>query len=496
MTRTRICLYILLLTPFLVYWQTVFHDYGMRDDYSHLRESREEPSKLVKFTASHGRPLYGALLETSFASAAADGIDGLKWLRLTTVSLLALLALAIWRQLYQSGWTEIEAAVIGLGVALLPAAQVTVGWAVCWPHVLALLLAVAGFSAIETELESGGLKRFVALFGGVMIYCLSGLIYQSNALFAVVPIGAVFLVRSGRDRLPDMKWLVIHLLALVAGLALSYLLVRLLFNTGIFHPSPRLQFETNPFTKLAWFFWLPLPNALALYFLRDDFNTGAILFWPAVVAVVTIIGFGYKAARGGTDEMAKKKWLICLVLLPLLAHTVSFVAAERAIGYRVLFALSGMVLVMLVFTLRSLRIAGRLKPLFFYSSLVLVVLIGAVTANSNAFDLIAEPQGNEWELVLTPVMRANFKGPTKVYLITPKLEDRSTTRMFADEFGSMSADSDWTPREMFKTAVRERFPGKLPPGFSYTVTLGRDEPAPKAYDMVIDLRRLRNFRQP
>ena len=496
MTRTRICLCILVLTPFFVYWQTVFHDYGFRDDYSHLRESRQEPGKLVKFTASHGRPLYGALLETSFLTAGADGIDGLKWLRLTSVSLLTLLALALWRQLYQSGWTEIEAAVIGLGIVLLPAAQVTASWAVCWPHILALLLSVAGFSAIETELERGGLKRVVALLGGGMIYCLAGLIYQSNALFAVVPIAAVFLVRTGRDRLSDAKWLIIHLLTLLVGLAVSYLLVQMLFSSGIFHESPRMQFEAHPLTKLGWFFWQPLPNALGLFSLRDDFNSWSPLFWSSVLIFTAIIGYGYKVARSGSDELARKKWLVCLIVMPVAAHAVSLAAAERAIGYRVIFGLSGMVLVLVVYTCRTLLAAGRIRPAVYYPTLGLFVLIGAIAANHHAFTLIAEPQGNEWELVLSPVMRANFKGPTKVYLITPTPEDRSTAHVFADEFGSLSTDSDWAPREMFNIAMQERFPGKKPNGFSYTVTLGRDPPEPNAYDMVIDLRKLRNFRVP
>src|SRR5258708_27734578 len=192
MIRTRICLYLLILTPLVVYWQTIFQDYGMGVGYAFQREAREEPSRLVKFTASHGRPLYGALLETSFV--VADDVSFLPWLRLTGVLLLTLLGLALWRQLYQSGWTEVEAAAIGLGIVLLPAAQVTASSATAWPQALTLLLAVAGFSAIETELERGGLKRAVALFGGCMIYLLAGLVYQSNALFAVVPIAAVLMV--------------------------------------------------------------------------------------------------------------------------------------------------------------------------------------------------------------------------------------------------------------------------------------------------------------
>ena len=39
----------------------------------------------------------------------------------------------------------------------------------------------------------------------------------------------------------------------------------MLFNTGIFHESVRMKIETNPFTKIVWFFWQPLPNALALF---------------------------------------------------------------------------------------------------------------------------------------------------------------------------------------------------------------------------------------
>ena len=492
MIRTRICFVILLIAPLAVYWQAIFHEYGMRDDYAHLRESREEPSKLVRFTASHGRPVYGALLETSYASL--DGVSGLQWLRLTDVLLLTLLALALWRQLFQSGWNELEAAVIGLGVVLLPAAQISTGWAINWPQILALLLAMAGFSAIETELERGGLKRVVALLGGIMIYAIAALIYQSNALFAVALIAAVYLVRAGRDRIPATTWLLLHVAALLAGLAVSYYLVQMLYNAGVFHESSRMQFETNPFTKIGWFFWQPLPNALALFALRDDFTAGAIVFWPAALAGAAIIGYAYRTVAHRADPLVRKRWLISLLILPLVAHSVSLLAGERATGYRVLFALSSLILVLLIFSIRSLYLAGRLKTYLYYLALGLIVMAGIFSANRNAWSLLAEPQGLEWEMVLTPTMRANFKGPTKVYIITPTINDRSTEQIFSDEFGSLSADSDWVAREMFHAAIRERFQGKLPKGFSYTVTLGRTEPEPKAYNLVIDMRNLGKLR--
>jgi hypothetical protein len=492
MIRTRICLYVLLLAPLAAYWPTIFHDYGLRDDYSHLRESREEPGKIVKVTASHGRPLYGALLETTFG--VVDDVSQLPWLRLTTVCLLTLLGLALWRQLYQSGWTEVDAAAIGLGVTLLPAAQITAGWAIGWPYGLALLLSVAGFSAIETELERGGLKRFVALLGGCMIYALAALIYQSDALFAVVPIAAVLLVRTGREPMSDFKWLFHHVGALVVGLGASYFMVKSLFANGVFHESARMQLETNPFTKLAWFFAHPLPNALGLFALRDDFNTGAVVFWGTVAVILVIIVMGFRLTAKPSGSLLSRKWVWCLIILPLIGHGVSLAAAERSTAYRTQFALSGLVLVLTVYGLRVLATARGVKPLAHYITLGLLAVGAAVVASRQTFLLVAVPQGHEWEMIRAAVLRANFSKPVKVYIITPTLADRSTERVYQDEFGSLSSDSDWTPKEMFKAALHDRFPDKLPKGGSYTFASGREVPAENAYDLVIDMRKLKQRR--
>lgn len=486
MTRSRLLFYLLLLTPLLVYWPTIFHDYGWRDDYSYLREAREEPGKILAGTSSHGRPLYGALLETSFEQVGQ--VESLVWVRLLTVLLLTALALALWQQLLRSGWNEAEAAAIGLGLVLLPAAQVISGWATSWPCVVALLLALAGFSAIETELGFGGLKRIIALIGGALIYALAGLIYPSNAMFAVVPIAAVLLVRSPRDTISPMRWLVVHLSALFLGLLGSYVLVKLSFASGLFDASPRIQFETNPFTKLIWFLGNPLPNSAALIALRDSFGEGATLFWLTALLVLGMIAFAWKLLP---NPGSKRSWLICVAGLPFVAHAVSLLAAERVIGYRVLFALSGLVLVLLVFTFRLLRESNRLHRNAEHGILAVLVLLALLAARKNAVTLIAEPQGHEWTIARHAVQRNAFKGATKVYLIRASLADRSTARVFADEFGSLSSSSDWAPREMFKAALYDRFGGLLPKGVTVDITVGETPPAPGAFDVVVDFRQLK-----
>jgi hypothetical protein len=46
----------LFFLPVVTYWPATFHEYGLRDDYSNLRESHEELGKVVQFCASHARP--------------------------------------------------------------------------------------------------------------------------------------------------------------------------------------------------------------------------------------------------------------------------------------------------------------------------------------------------------------------------------------------------------------------------------------------------------
>ena len=66
----------LLLLPIALYHDPIAAHYGLRDDYSILRESREEPGKVLQWCASQGRPLYGLVLEASFAHL--DGIADLR----------------------------------------------------------------------------------------------------------------------------------------------------------------------------------------------------------------------------------------------------------------------------------------------------------------------------------------------------------------------------------------------------------------------------------
>jgi hypothetical protein len=124
-----------------------------------------------------------------------------------------------------------------------------------------------------------------------------------------------------------------------------------------------------------------------------------------------------------------------------------------------------------------------------------IVLAAAILAAWNTSELIAKPQAREWNIVRDAVLKARFAEKTRFYLIEPSLEDRSTNLQHADEFGSMSTDSDLVPLEMFKACLRIRFPKGVPKGYKYEFAQGKQEPAADTYDVLIDMRELRRWRE-
>ena len=143
----------LVALPALLYWNAVWMRYGLRDDYSTLRETHEEPGKIFAFCASQGRPIYGLLLEPFYAHL--DGIDALPWARLLGAVCIGLLcaatALVLERRLR---WPRGQAVLGAALLASVPPVQVLIDWGICWPHALAALLALAAFVLADRALTA------------------------------------------------------------------------------------------------------------------------------------------------------------------------------------------------------------------------------------------------------------------------------------------------------------------------------------------------------
>ncbi len=484
----------LFLVPLVTYWPATFHDYGLRDDYSNLREALEEHGKVLQFCASHARPLYGWLLQATYGEAAS--VQNLAWLRFGAALLLGAISVVMFRALRACHWSFNTSLCLALLLALVPAAQVIAGWAVGWPYALTALLSLAAYFAVDGALRAPPAARRSRTLGqgmiglGLIVGCM--LIYQPSAMFYVVPLAAGLIGDRRRDAPVTARWLLLHLGILAAALAIAYGVMSLMYTSHVFVRSARIAFEQHWGDKLAWFVSEPLPNALSLFVLNDDHHRNRALYIGCVVLAGLILAAGAVVEWRRYGRGRGLVWLFGLCVLPTVAFTVSLVASERYATYRTIFAMTAVLLCFLVASVRLMteRLGTNTRKF------LAVAALGAAlsTAQHHAYALIAVPQGNEWQLILSGARHVRL-GPIRprIFAIASTPADISTATIYHDEFGSLSSNSEWVPKEMFKRAMRDLHPDVAHLDQLYDFSTGPSLPANRRFDVIIDMRRLRQF---
>jgi hypothetical protein len=485
---------VLFLVPLVTYWPATFHDFGLRDDYSNLREAHEEPGTVVRFCASHARPIYGWLLQATFAQTGT--VQDLQWLRFAASLLLGALSLVSFRGLRALGWSFSSSLCFAILLSLIPSAQVMAGWAIGWPYVAAALLAFGAFFTVEGALQVGmsaGRGRAVAQWMvaiGLMV--LSALIYQPSSLFYVVPLAGALIVQRHRSLMQTARWAGIHMGFVVGTLGLAYCVMSSLYATGIFVKSGRIAFEHHWGDKIAWFLQETIPNALSLFVLNDNNHRDHALYFgcAALVGALLLAGAYVEWRRHGRSRGIV--WLTALLGLPVFACGVSLIASERYATYRTILAMTA---VLLCFVLASIRaLTESWGPRGRRALATIVMSIAFVTAQHHVYALIAVPQGNEWGLIMSGARHVHLGGShPRIFAITSTPADISTATIYHDEFGSLSSNSEWVPKEMFKRAMHELHPEIANLDSRYDISLGPKLPVDQRYDVIIDLHRLRQF---
>lgn len=480
--------------PLAAYWNTTFHHFGFRDDYSNLSEAHEQPGKIIHFIASHGRPVYGFLLESSFASI--DSIREIKWLRFAGAIGLGLVAAFLFGLLRRRGWSLATAAFTAATVSLAPAAQVIASWATAWPYTVAALLSLSGFALADSANERWRVSRWT---GATLLMALAALVYQPSGLFYCVGIAAALPDRRGRSWGDNLRWTSVHLGIVFTGLAAAFLIVKGLYLTGAFEASARIAFERDPFGKLWWFLQEPLPNALSLFVLNDDDGSTRAAFTASAGLATALLAAGLGVEWRRRGGRAGGFWLILLVLLPLAAYGVNLAVADRYASYRTTFALTGVLLVFLTLSWVNLcGLAGRRGRWIEGSGYIVALALAVYTARFHAFALIAVPQSGELQIIQDMAEHVVLREqPVRIYFVQPSLADSPAAIAYHDEFGSLSTNNDWMPKEIFGEFMRERFPTLPDREQRYEMQTGYGPPPnDKKFDFVIDMRKLRKLGWP
>jgi hypothetical protein len=482
------------LIPLLAYWPTTFHDFGLRDDYSNLREAHEEPGVVLKFCASHARPIYGLLLRATYGET--NSVQNLQWLRFGATLLLGTLSLVAFRSLRSFGWPYDASLCFAILLCLVPSAQVIASWAVGWPYAATALIAIGAFFAAEGAMTAGISRARIAVQWtiGLGLLVTAALIYQPSAMFYVVPVTAAFIAQRERAIADRIRSVAIHVGFVLFALGFAYFIMSALYAAGVFVKSGRIAFEQHWGTKIVWFLNETLPNALSLFVLNDNNlrDHGLYIGCAGLVGLVLVAGCVIEWRRGGRARGLA--WAAALCGLPLFACAVSLVASERYATYRTIYAMTAVLLLFLVVSVRVLLadLDQSLRRTIVGAALVAAFL----TAQHHAYALIAVPQGNEWQLIVdgakrVPLPRRSSGGRPRIFAIASAPADISTATIYHDEFGSLSSNSEWVPREMFKRAMHDLHPDVANVDARYEFATGVKLPPGQRFDVVIDLHRLR-----
>jgi hypothetical protein len=486
---------VLFLVPLVTYWPATFHDFGLRDDYSNLRESHEEPGKVLQFCASHARPIYGWLLQATYGQTSS--VQNLQWMRFGSTLLLGAIGLVMFRGLRAVGWSFNASFCFAVLVELVPSAQVIAAWAVGWPYAATALLAIAGFFTVEGALAAalsvGAGRALGQWFMALCLMVVGALIYQPSALFYVVPLAGALIAQRRRSPERTARWLGLHLGFVVATLAVAYAIMSALYAGGIFVRSERIAFEHHWGEKLVWFFKETLPNALSMLVLNDDHHRDFALYAACAASTGALLLAGLVVEWRRHGRARGMVWAGGLFGLPLFAVGVSLIASEHYATYRTVFAMTAVLLCFLVASVRSLTEHLRDGTRRLLAAGVAVVAV--FTAQHHVYALIAVPQGNEWQLIFQGAKQVHLKAPARprIFAIASSPRDISTATIYHDEFGSLSSNSEWVPKEMFKRAMHDLHPDVPNLESRYEFSEGYRLPPGQHFDVIIDMHQLRRF---
>jgi hypothetical protein len=124
----------------------------------------------------------------------------------------------------------------------------------------------------------------------------------------------------------------------------------------------------------------------------------------------------------------------------------------------------------------------------------LAVSTAFFTAQHHVYALIAVPQGNEWQLIMAGAQQVHLdRSRPRIFAIASNPADKSTATIYHDEFGSLSSNSEWVPKEMFKRAMHDLHPEIANLDSRYEFSSGPALPIDQRYDVVINLHRLSQF---
>lgn len=474
--RTRLSCLAIVLVPLAVYATALLTDFGTPADFVFLDGAAGARTGSIHTTDGI---LNGALLDISYGFV--HGVAELAYLRALSLLLLVLCGLALWQVLERSGWSELDAAAVSVCVLLLPTAQLAAGWASAWPVILAALLSIAGFAAVESELEVGGRRRLVAMLGGLLFYLAAAACYLPSGLMALVPLTGVGLARLPRLWPETRRWFLTHTALLVAGLAGAWGVERWMrHGAGLQEMSslPQRFFDVVTYA---------LPLSFAPFVAAGSPWSRAACTLAAFALLFALWRLIRRLDR--VDPRVADLWRFLLPATVTLFAVMLLLLPGNASSYLAFWPMAGVAIVALLAAVRVLTTQPGGRPIWHHAVMGAVVACGAVAAFSQVQAAIVSPLAAQWSLVRETVQRTPFGSETRFEAVIAA--NGVSSPMPTGGFRPTLTQHKPAARGAVEAAIRERFPTGLPKGKGRTISATPPGSGAPLGAVVIDLTTVR-----
>ncbi|MCU6710516.1 glucosyltransferase domain-containing protein [Paenibacillus sp. J5C_2022] len=430
--------------------------YLFTDDYASLAATYQGTLKQsLEHVVAGGRSLYAGAMIVAFSSV--DSFYSLRILRFISVLGIAFTAWLVSISLRRAGWSRRASLVSGFLIGTLPAFQVYASWAITFIFPWATALTALSVRCIAFRAEAALRRKAGLLALSALILVVSLNIYQPAAMFFWVFAVIQLFVRYRQQYETQVRMFGYYMLVFLSSLLASYLILKLT-ETFFVHRLERSQLISSFYdvlVKLKWFATYPLTDAANFVNIHST-------FWTALLVLgTTLVGaFFY------LDHSVKRKLVLIAMGLSIIlfSYTPNLLVASSPPSYRTQVALSSLLLLFLIMSLKGLSqlIANKtFVQKWSQAGVILVLPLFSVWAIYNVTAAIVIPQFTELVNVSMQLTADKLVSAQTIYYVAP--DSDNPARSLApykkyDEFGLASGNASWAQANAVYVVLHERFP--------------------------------------
>jgi len=504
---------------FTVYSPALFIKFAFHDQYRYFLPSSDSISGDPQFAwlVGIGRPLTAVVEGVVFSLV--DKISDLTTVRIVVVACVVVTAALFARWLQGVTTSRATALLLSLAVFSLPGIQfhVFIGDV---PNILAILFALLAYFSVEKFNPFGfpkpGASKYLVL--GIVCFLISAFFYVPKAMFFLVPCLAAALFKDrlalseGRERI--LRDLCVFAVGCIAYFVITKVFLAPRLDQDSIPANYRFSITTDIWKKLRLFKDTLTPIAFNLWNIQPD---KTVLYSTAFVILTGLLSaFAKTVSQLGPREIvsALKRTALLIVFVfavALSCNAPTLVARGSLVLYRILFAYTAAVVVLLVWSFRSFSelLPKALGQKIFLSLTLALCVAGGISA----FDVTYHNALNarlEFAYICRAIKQNAAEGVRRIHVVRPEPSGvgfNGRRSSLGDEFNHNSTRFPQDIMFIVSTALSEAFPGKKinitscpnaekalrgVPGGTIAVTSGEfNEPvAPFPGTLVIDMNKL------